>query len=218
MQDVFDFRNRLIDEYSAFSRSFSTIAAPDLAAKVDDEYSRGRYWPEPLIQINPNYKRSGSVQKLVKEGSLHAACAALFQTGKVEGKPADLHLYVHQMQAIAKAQERRSYVVTTRTGSGKSLSFFIPIIDRILKAKQADPTPRTRAIVIYPMNALANSQLEELDKFLHGYAQGQEPFTVKRYTGQESSEERKAIADTPPGHPAHQLHDAGADPHTLRGY
>ena len=198
MQDVFDFRNRLINEYSAFSRSFSTIAAPDLAAKVDDEYSRGRYWPEPLIQINPNYKRSGSVQKLVKEGNLHAACAALFQTGKVEGKPADLHLYVHQMQAIAKAQERRSYVVTTGTGSGKSLSFFIPIIDRILKAKQADPTPRTRAIVIYPMNALANSQLEELDKFLHGYAQGQEPFTVKRYTGQEGSEERKAIADTPP--------------------
>ena len=33
---------------------------------------------------------------------------------------------------------------------------------RILKAKQVDPKPRTRAIVIYPMNALANSQLEEL--------------------------------------------------------
>jgi len=61
VQDVFDFRNRLIDEYSAFSRSFSKIAAADLAAKVDDEYERGRYWPEPLIQINPNYKRSGTV-------------------------------------------------------------------------------------------------------------------------------------------------------------
>ena len=168
MKDVFDFRNRLIDEYSAFSRSFSKIAAADLAAKVDDEYERGRYWPEPLIQINPNYKRSGTVQELVKQGSLHAACADLFQVGKVEGKPADLHLYVHQMQAIAKAQNHQSYVVTTGTGSGKSLSFFIPVIDRILKAKQADPPPRTQAIVIYPMNALANSQLEEVDKFLHG--------------------------------------------------
>lgn len=122
----------------------------------------------------------------------------LFQTGKVEAKPTDLHLYVHQMQAIAKAQSQQSYVVTTGTGSGKSLAFFIPIIDRILKAKQGDPTPRTRAIIIYPMNALANSQLEELDKFLYGYSSGQEPFTVKRYTGQESSEERKAIADNPP--------------------
>ena len=58
MQDVFDFRNCLIDEYSAFSRSFSKIAAPDLLQKVEDEYERGRYGPEPLIQINPNYKRS----------------------------------------------------------------------------------------------------------------------------------------------------------------
>lgn len=198
MQDVFDFRNRLIDEYSAFSRSFSKIAAPDLLRKVEDEYGRNRYWPEPLIQINPNYKRSGTVQDLVRQGNLHPACADLFQTGKVESKPADLHLYVHQMQAIAKAQSNQSYVVTTGTGSGKSLSFFIPIIDRILKAKQADPTPRTRAIIIYPMNALANSQLEELDKFLHGYAEGQAPFSVKRYTGQESSEERKGIADDPP--------------------
>lgn len=198
MQDVFEFRNRLIDEYSAFSRSFSRIAAPDLVQKIEDEYERGRYWPEPLIQINPNYKRSGTVQDLVKQGSLHAACASLFQTGKVEGKPTDLHLYVHQMQAIAKAQAEQSYVVTTGTGSGKSLAFFIPIIDRILKAKEADPKGRTRAIVIYPMNALANSQVEELEKFLHGYPEGREPFTVKLYTGQESSEKRRAIADNPP--------------------
>lgn len=109
MQDFFDFRNRLIDEYSAFLRSFSRIAAPNLSQKVEDEYERGRYWPEPLIQINPNYKRSGTVQELVKQGSLHAACASLFQTGTVEGKPMDLHVYVHQMQAIAKAQNRQSY-------------------------------------------------------------------------------------------------------------
>ena len=198
MKDVFDFRNRLIDEYGSFSRSFSKIAANDLALKVEEEYSRGRYWPEPLIQINPNYKRGGSVQALVAQGSLHQACAELFKTGKVEGKPADLHLYVHQLQAIAKAQQHQSYVVTTGTGSGKSLSFFIPVIDRILKGRQADPKPRTRAIVIYPMNALANSQLEELDKFLHGYLGGQEPFSVKRYTGQESTKEREAIANHPP--------------------
>jgi len=198
VQDVFDFRNRLIDEYSSFSRSFSRIAAADLLSKVEEEYARGRYWPEPLIQINPNYKRGGTVQALVAYGSLHPACAELFKTGKIEGKPADLHLYVHQLQAIAKAQQQQSYVVTTGTGSGKSLSFFIPVIDRILKGRETDPKPRTRAIVIYPMNALANSQLEELDKFLHGYPGGQDPFSVKRYTGQESLKEREAIANHPP--------------------
>lgn len=60
MDDVFTFRNRLIGEYSSFSRSFSKVAAPDILVKVEAGYARGRYWPEPLIQINPNYKRSGT--------------------------------------------------------------------------------------------------------------------------------------------------------------
>src|SRR5690606_28274867 len=109
------------------------------------------------------------VQQLVKEGMLHKACADIFQSGKTEGDPQPLHLYAHQMEALAKGQAGQSYVVTTGTGSGKSLSFFLPVIDRILKSKEVDPAPRTRAIVIYPMNALANSQLEELDKFLYDF-------------------------------------------------
>jgi len=198
MDNVFQFRDQLIERYGSFSRSFVRIAAPDIQAEVERQYAQGRYWPEPLVQINPNYQRQGTVQKLVAQGVLHAVCAEIFQVGKSEGSPEPLHLYTHQMQALAKGQERQSYVVTTGTGSGKSLSFFIPIIDRILKAKQSDGKARTRAIVIYPMNALANSQLEELDKFLHGYAPELRPFTVKRYTGQESKAERNAIADEPP--------------------
>ncbi|MEV1452668.1 DEAD/DEAH box helicase [Pseudomonas aeruginosa] len=198
MDNVFQFRDQLIERYGSFSRSFVRIAAPDIQAEVEHQYAQGRYWPEPLVQINPNYQRQGTVQKLVAQGVLHAACAEIFQVGKSEGSPEPLHLYKHQMEALAKGQERQSYVVTTGTGSGKSLSFFIPIIDRILKAKQSDGKARTSAIVIYPMNALANSQLEELDKFLHGYAPELRPFTVKRYTGQESKAERSAIADDPP--------------------
>ncbi|MFZ6720227.1 DEAD/DEAH box helicase [Undibacterium sp. Ji49W] len=198
MNNVFDFRDQLIAEYSSFSRSFSRIAAADIRDEVERQYADGRYWPEPLVQINPNYQRKGTVQELVVEGILHLACAELFQTGKAEGHPQSLHLYAHQLQALAKGQGRQSYVVTTGTGSGKSLSFFIPVIDRILKVKDQEKTGRTRAIVIYPMNALANSQLEELDKFLHGYPDGQEPFTVARYTGQESKAERDAIANNPP--------------------
>jgi len=198
LDNVFDFRNQLVDEYSAFSRSFTRIAALDILREVERQYDAGRYWPEPLIQINPNYQRKGTVQQLVQQGLLHKTCADIFQTGKAEHNPQDLHLYAHQMEALAKGQDGQSYVVTTGTGSGKSLSFFIPVIDRILKAKAADVTPRTRAIVIYPMNALANSQLEELDKFLHGYPEGQKPFTVARYTGQEGNAEREAIASNPP--------------------
>lgn len=198
MDNVFNFRDRLIDEYSTFSRSFTRIAAADILDEVERQYEAGRYWPEPLIQINPNYQRKATVQQLVKEGVLHDGCAEIFQVGKTEGDPQPLSLYAHQLEALAKAQNQQSYVVTTGTGSGKSLAFFIPVIDRVLKAKESETTARTRAIVIYPMNALANSQLEELDKFLHGYAEGKRPFTVARYTGQESRLEREAIANNPP--------------------
>ncbi|MEQ6435432.1 DEAD/DEAH box helicase [Comamonas sp. w2-DMI] len=198
MDDVFQFRNQLVDRYSNFSRSFVHIAASDIQREVESQYKDGRYWPEPLVQINPNYQRKGTVQSLATDGVLHPACADVFQVGKPEGRPQPLHLYAHQLQALAKGQAGQSYVVTTGTGSGKSLSFFIPVIDRIIKAKVEGGKQRTRAIVIYPMNALANSQLEELDKFLYGYAHDQRPFTVARYTGQESNVERDAIADNPP--------------------
>jgi Lhr-like helicase len=168
---------------------------------VERQYNAGRYWPEPLIQINPNYKKETTVQALVAEKILHPRCADVFRIGKIEGNPHDLTLYTHQLTAIAKAQNGQSYVVTTGTGSGKSLSFFIPVIDRILKEKDRaahDAHPRTRAIVIYPMNALANSQLEELNKFLHGYAPTVRPFSVACYTGQESATDRDAIAENAP--------------------
>lgn len=198
MLDVFDLRGRVIDEYAAFSRSFTRIAAPDIAAVVEAEYARERYWPEPLIQINPNYRRNGTVADLVRGGMLHSECERLFQANKGEGTPRPIELYTHQLEALAKAKADKSFVVTTGTGSGKSLSFFLPIIDRILRARADNPSPRTRAIVIYPMNALANSQLEELDKFLCDYPEDDRPFSVARYTGQEERSERERIAQSPP--------------------
>ena len=198
MENVFSFRDELVDDYSTFSRSFVKIAAPDIKQLVEREYADGRYWPEPLIQINPNYRRQGTVQELAASGELHTLCSEIFRTGKTEGRSDPLFLYKHQIEALAKGQQKQSFVVTTGTGSGKSLSFFIPVVDAILNGKNIDPAPRTRAIVIYPMNALANSQLEELNKFLEGFPADEPPFTVARYTGQESRAERERIANNPP--------------------
>ncbi|HBA85730.1 MAG TPA: DEAD/DEAH box helicase [Verrucomicrobia bacterium] len=197
--DIFKFRDALVEEYADFSRSFVRIAAEDINHVVETEHARHRYWPEPLIQINPNYQRKQTVQELAGlAGPLHPICGEVFMAGKSEGCLSPIQLFTHQVEAIAKAVDNKSFVVTTGTGSGKSLAFFIPIVDRVLKARHSDPVRRTRAIVIYPMNALANSQLEELNKFLHGYAPGNAPFTVARYTGQEDDTYRKEISNNPP--------------------
>jgi hypothetical protein len=94
MDNVFDFRDELIRRYSSFSRSFVRIAAEDIRQEVERQYREGRYWPEPLIQINPNFQRKRTVQVLAAEGVLHPCCADLFQVGKPEGNPQPLQLYV----------------------------------------------------------------------------------------------------------------------------
>jgi superfamily II DNA/RNA helicase/ribosomal protein L37E len=189
MRDIFSFHSDIITDFSSFSRSFTRIKAPDIKRVVDKEYEKQRYWPPPLVQINPNYRKDASVESLAADGTLHPLCAKLFP---------GFTLFNHQTAAIAKAANHVPYVVTTGTGSGKSLAFFLPIIDRIIKVKEKDAAPRTHAIIIYPMNALANSQTEELRKYLEGFTQGMEPFTFARYTGQEGTDERRRICDNPP--------------------
>jgi len=196
--DVFKFREHIVDEYEQFTRSFTRIQAEDIRDYVNEQYVSQRYWPEPLIQINPNFKSGGTVEEFVAAGQLSAQCADIFRLGKSPSSAGvSLPLHKHQAEAISLAAAGESYVLTTGTGSGKSLSYFIPIIDACLKGKAADPTARTRAIVIYPMNALANSQLEELKKFL-GSNPTERAVTFGRYTGQESEEERQAMAANPP--------------------
>jgi ATP-dependent helicase YprA (DUF1998 family) len=192
--NVFDLDTALIGDYERFARSFTQIRAPDIRAQVEAIYASDRFWPKPLITINPHFEHGASIDQLVNNGTLHEATAKVFSA---DDKP--LSLYRHQAQAVAKASGGHSFVVTTGTGSGKSLCFFIPIIDAAIRARAEGEPARTRAIVIYPMNALANSQLKELEKFIDqsGLPDRLRP-TFARYTGQESQEERERIRDARP--------------------
>ena len=199
--DVFTFRDRLVSEYQRFTRSFVTIRAADIKAHVDREYGAERFWPAPMIQLNPAFVPGGDIGQFVAEGLLHPECERIFRFGKTEdgapGKPLTLHR--HQEEAIRIAWRRESYVLTTGTGSGKSLAYFVPIVDDVLRRRASGGTQGISAIVVYPMNALCNSQMEELEKYLRlGYPSGGEPVRFARYTGQESAEARQALADNPP--------------------
>ena len=196
--DVFSFRNKLISDYSDFTRSFTRIQAEDIKDFIRKEYASQKYWPAPLVQVNPSFKSGRSVEELVHAGILQSECARIFRQGKTASSSGySLQLFKHQEEAIELAKAGASYVLTTGTGSGKSLAYFIPIMNEIIDAKKIDNAPRTRAIVIYPMNALANSQLEELGKFLSEYGD-HPPVTYGRYTGQESDDERQRLAAHPP--------------------
>ena len=193
--DAFAFRNRLIEEYGTYVKSFINIQDERIAAYVDDCLGRGVLWPEPLIQLNPSFELGRTIDELVEAKVLHQACGTIFRKGKGSTSAGflgtSLRLHKHQEEAILHARDGSNYVLTTGTGSGKSLSYIIPIVDSILKS---GPGRGIKAIVIYPMNALANSQFKELEKFLcEGFPDRKGPVTFAKYTGQESEEEREAI-------------------------
>jgi len=197
--DVFSLSESVTENYSNFARSFTSIRSVELKEKVEQRYANRQFWPEPLLQLNPHYQEGGSVKSLAGASGLSPECAELFADFRSNPHDLDrsLKLRRHQAQAIGLALDRKSFVVTTGTGSGKSLCFFIPIVDAVIKAKKRGESARTRAIIIYPMNALANSQVEELKKYL-GRENLPASVTFGRYTGQESTDERNRIKNDPP--------------------
>lgn len=152
---AFDFGHHIIDTYERFSRYFSIIRSDDLRTEIDHQYNSKRFWPDALLSINPRFLKGPTIDELVSSGDLDDATGRIFRFGS---EPLQFHR--HQAQSIAKARTGQSYVVTTGTGSGKSLCFFVPIVDAVIRARKAGKARKTSAIIIYPMNALANSQIK----------------------------------------------------------
>lgn len=195
--DVFELHQNVIDDYAAYTKSFIRISDERIAIAVQQEISQGLLWPEPLLQLNPSFAPGKKIDDLVAEGVLHEDCRRIFRIKKNDNDfGRALRLHQHQEQAIRLAKANQSYVLTTGTGSGKSLAYIIPAVDYVLRTGSGTGI---KAIVVYPMNALANSQREELDKFLTRGFEGQEPLvSFARYTGQEGEQERERILKHPP--------------------
>lgn len=197
--NIFEFRKKLIDDYISYVNSFIYINDQRIKGYIERELlQKGVLWPEPLIQLNPLFKQAASIDELVEQGVLHQSCKHIFRRDKSEqdSRGQLLHLYRHQEEAIRVARGGNSYVLTTGTGSGKSLAYIIPIVDHVLRTGSGRGI---QAIVVYPMNALVNSQCIELERFLHyGYPDKKGPVTFARYTGQENSQEREITIAHPP--------------------
>jgi len=195
--NVFELRNQLVNDYKSYVSSFIQIRDDRIRKHVNEQLEKGILWPEPLIQLNPAFQPANNVDGLVDGGILHKTCKAIFRR-KTEDDIAGskLRLHQHQEDAIRVAQSGANYVLTTGTGSGKSLAYIIPIVDFVLKHGSGKGV---QAIIVYPMNALANSQLGELEKFINlGFPDNKGPVTFGRYTGQESDDEKKQIMANPP--------------------
>lgn len=129
------------------------------ALKEESKFFKG-----PIIEATPPFLKGKTIEKLIKDGTLTQE----FYNLQAKSLPLDRNLYLHQEESILKiCKEKRNIVVATGTGSGKTEAFMIPILNYLLQQKCENKlTPGVRALLLYPMNALANDQIKRLRELL----------------------------------------------------
>src|SRR3990172_4166433 len=174
-----------------------------------DRALRDQYWKAreeedrlvkgPLLEASPPFAIGRSVEQLIRDGVLHQGFRALCSTSLPLHRP----LYRHQDEAVEKTvRVGRNIAIATGTGSGKTEGFLIPVLDHLLGQQAAGilQQPGVRALLLYPMNALANDQLKRLRRLLAHFP----AVTFGRYTGETEETEvqaRTRFHDQFPGEP-----------------
>ncbi|MGH8247417.1 MAG: DEAD/DEAH box helicase, partial [Gammaproteobacteria bacterium] len=188
--DVFALRDKVVSDYRGYIESFVRIRDTQVSEFVQGEFASGKLWPDAILQLNPAYESGATVDELAARGALAEQTARFFRNR--DGSA--LRLYRHQVEALEIAARGEPYVVTTGTGSGKSLTYLLPIYDRIVRS--APEQHRVRAILVYPMNALINSQHNALKEYQSRCPES--PVRFAQYTGQEKDEVREQVLNDPP--------------------
>src|SRR5258707_1284149 len=179
-------------KYQRFVETSFPIKDPTLRTQFSNLIEREHLlWQEPHISLSRPYLPGSTLQELVDTGYLDKRLLSIpfFHTKK----PGQGRVYYHQQEAIKRLTTLRDHkpqntLIATGTGSGKTESFLIPIINHCLQ----HPEPGIQAIIIYPMNALANDQLTRLRDLLGGTG-----VTFGRYTGDTESEQRAGNENIP---------------------
>lgn len=207
--NVFDIHLDIVGEYKNFLQSFIKVKNDEIKIIIDDALNSGKILPEPLIQFNPSYEKSDSLEKIVDKYHLHTDLTKIFK---------GYNLFKHQVEALNLGSQFKDFILTSGTGSGKSLAFISTIFNYLLQLE--NKSSGIKAIIVYPMNALINSQFEELSKyelnfleeynsqlkipseistnqeklaFLREKAEKKFPIKFAQYTGQANEKEREII-------------------------
>ena len=115
----------------------------------------------PYISLSRGFRQGASIEELTTQGLLHPHMRQLI--------PYSIsHVYGHQEKAIRSIVSGKTTLVSTGTGSGKTECFLYPIISRCLQLKDLGAAAGVCAVILYPMNSLAEDQLERLRGILAG--------------------------------------------------
>lgn len=160
-----EFINYLTTSYRTCDDNYNA----QFKALLEREISKG-----PYVDISDIFKTGNSLNKLIDENII-SSYFRLLEVNKPKGYeievPLDRPLFKHQEKALRKAVNNKNIIVTTGTGSGKTESFLYPVLNRLFKEQEEGKLGEhgVRAILIYPMNALANDQIKRIRDILMFY-------------------------------------------------
>lgn len=173
--------------YRGYLRSTFALRDPDWR----QEFERGlsaqlTLTKGPYLQAVPPFEPGASLRDLIAEGVLSPDFARLPEDVFPLGRP----LHRHQERAIRGILGGRNLLIATGTGSGKTEAVLFPTLELLLREQAAGTLsePGVRALLLYPMNALANDQLRRLRALFAAYPE----ITFGRYVGDTRPDQRDA--------------------------
>ena len=169
------------------------FAAPDLHQQMRDllsldETRRSPLLRGPFVSLSRPFRQGAPLSDLVRDGVLHPHLAERIPVGI-------RRLYAHQERAIRSVAAGRTTLISTGTGSGKTECFLYPVVSRCFELRDQRAAPGISAVIVYPMNALAEDQLMRLRSLLAGTGV---PFGL--YVGKTPETEARVVGvRLPPG-------------------
>lgn len=158
------YTERVIRNFLRYQLTAYPFADPGLHAQMRqllslEQTRRTPLMKGPYISLSRAFARGAAVADLVAEGILHEHMRHLADHP---------NLYAHQERAIRAIHGGQTTLISTGTGSGKTECFLYPIFSRCLELRDQNAPPGIVAVLVYPMNALAEDQLERLRELLAG--------------------------------------------------
>lgn len=170
------------DRYRRYLRTTFYFRDATLRGSFEEALRSGRLSKGPFLEATPIFQRGSAPQTLFP-----SILGSVPEPGFLKAVDGERPLYVHQEKSIRSVFAERNVVVATGTGSGKTESFLYPILLHLYREFEAGALcPGVRALVLYPMNALANDQRERLGKISKTLAEENASFrfTFGQYIGE----------------------------------
>lgn len=183
--------NDVLSEYEDYIRTEFRAKDPALRDALDAELSAPLFLAQdPFYQAHRPFKSGKRWRDLPLDAKL---------AGVMENRSKSESAYLHQSLAIETllADKPNPVVVSTGTGSGKTEAFLLPVIHNALKDSQKFVKSGLTAILIYPMNALANDQRQRIADYLSESGFGEE-IKIEQYDRGTPQAKRQEMRENPP--------------------